>query len=67
MADDFQDDYEGFDEGMLEWFYLEEDYPLAVSIVYVPNSAACRPKSAEASSIWFQFATYESTIIINAD
>ena len=27
------DDLEGFDSGMLEWFYVEDDYPLAVSLL----------------------------------
>ena len=35
MADDIPDDLEGFDSGMLEWFYVEDDYPLAVSVLSV--------------------------------
>ena len=31
MAEDVPDDIDGFDTGMLEWYYVEDDFPLAVS------------------------------------
>ena len=33
MADDIPDDIQDFDAGMLEWFYVEDDYPLAVRVL----------------------------------